>query len=45
MKTVIGQEKLTEELNRVLDIFKAGKGAVRPHFVLAGPSGSGKTYI
>lgn len=31
-------------MRKVVDIFKASEGEIRPHFVLTGPSGSGKSY-
>jgi len=41
---VIGQEVLIKEVNKILEIFKASKCTVRPHFILTGPSGSGKSF-
>ncbi len=41
---IIGQEKLVREVGKILDIFSASKGTIRPHFILAGQSGSGKTH-
>jgi ATP-dependent protease Clp ATPase subunit len=43
MKT-IGQENLTGDLSRILEIFKNSKAKIRPHFILTGPSGSGKSH-
>lgn len=40
---IIGQEKLTNEVAKILEIFKASECIIRPHFILAGPSGSGKS--
>lgn len=34
-----------EQIAKVLKIFKASNGVIRPHFVLTGPSGSGKSHI
>lgn len=31
-------------LRRVLQIFQASEGEIRPHFILTGPSGSGKSH-
>lgn len=36
--------EVVSELRKVIDIFKASEGEIRPHFVLTGPSGSGKSY-
>lgn len=33
-----------DKIRRVLEIFKASKSAIRPHFTVVGPSGSGKTH-
>lgn len=41
---VVGQEKLTKELNRIFEIFKASNCEIRPHFILTGSSGSGKSF-
>lgn len=40
---IIGQEVLTNDLNKILEIFKASECQIRPHFILTGPSGSGKS--
>lgn len=39
------QTKVMNQLGRIVDIFTASEGAVRPHFMLTGPSGSGKSHI
>lgn len=33
-----------KELNKLLSIFEASEGEIRPHFILTGPSGSGKSF-
>jgi len=43
-QTIIGQETLTNEINRIFDIFKLSECKVRPHFILTGSSGSGKSF-
>lgn len=40
---VIGQDLLSSELNRIVEIFKNSGCQIRPHFILTGPSGSGKS--
>jgi ATP-dependent protease Clp ATPase subunit len=40
---IIGQDALMTEVNKVITIFKASKGNIRPHFILTGASGSGKS--
>lgn len=44
MNEIKGQEKLTNEVNKILSIFKASGCMIRPHFILTGPSGSGKSF-
>lgn len=44
MCKIIGQEKLTKEVNKIIEIFKASECKIRPHFILTGSSGSGKTF-
>ena len=39
------QEIVKMELSRIMGIFKASEGTIRPHFILTGPSGSGKSHI
>ena len=39
------QETVKRQLNRILEIFTASDGVVRPHFIVTGPSGSGKSHI
>lgn len=39
------QARVMNQLARIVDIFIASEGAVRPHFMLTGPSGSGKSHI
>ena len=41
---IIGQNKLTNELDKIFSIFKNSNGKIRPHFILTGSSGSGKTF-
>jgi ATP-dependent protease Clp ATPase subunit len=41
---IIGQEKLTTELEKIFSIFEASEGTIKPHFILTGESGSGKTF-
>lgn len=42
---VIGQEKLKNEISKILNIFKSSECQIRPHFILTGSSGSGKSFI
>jgi len=39
------QELVLTQLNRVMQIYKASEGSIRPHFILTGPSGSGKSHV
>ncbi|AIM40602.1 hypothetical protein [Vibrio phage VpKK5] len=39
------QQRVKDDLVRLVEIFEASNGAVRPHFILTGPSGSGKSHI
>ena len=39
------QQIVLDHLNRVIEIYRASEGAIRPHFILTGPSGSGKSHI
>lgn len=39
------QEAILAQMNKVMDIFTASTGKVRPHFILTGPSGSGKSHL
>lgn len=39
------QQEVYDNLKRIVDIFKASEGAVRPHCMITGPSGSGKSHI
>lgn len=41
MKT---QPEVVKQLTKILEIFKASEGEIRPHFILTGPSGSGKSH-
>lgn len=41
---IIGQERLTTEVSKILEIFKASQCLIRPHFILTGSSGSGKSF-
>lgn len=43
-RKIIGQEILTKEIGRILDIFLKSDGKIRPHFILTGESGSGKSH-
>lgn len=43
MKTT-EQEKTIHEMRKVIEIFKASEGQIRPHYMLTGPSGSGKSF-
>ena len=45
MSKVIGQDKSLNSIDKILDIFEASAGEIRPHFMLTGPSGSGKSFI
>ena len=38
------QEQLIKETSRIVEIFKASEGEIRPHFVVTGSSGSGKSH-
>ena len=42
--SIVGQERLVQELSKIVEIFKASDGEIRPHFILTGPSGSGKSF-
>lgn len=44
MDSIIGQDNLIYEVERIFNIFDATKGAIRPHFILTGESGSGKSF-
>lgn len=39
------QQEVLDQLNRIVQIYKATDGAIRPHFILTGPSGSGKSHV
>lgn len=41
---VIGQDKLVTELEKIVSIFEASEGKIKPHFILTGESGTGKTF-
>lgn len=43
-KTIIGQDNLITELEKIFEIFKASNCEIRPHFILTGESGSGKSF-
>lgn len=45
LSQIKGQEDLVKEVNKILTIFEASEGEIKPHFILTGPSGSGKTFI
>lgn len=38
------QQEVLTQLNKIMEIFTASEGEIRPHFILTGPSGSGKSY-
>lgn len=38
------QETFIKELTKLVSIFEASEGELRPHFILTGPSGSGKSF-
>lgn len=42
---IIGQEKATEQVEKVFKIFKGSGCEIKPHFILTGPSGGSKTHI
>ncbi len=44
MSQLAEQVETIKQLQQIITIFKASKGAIRPHFILGGPSGSGKSY-
>lgn len=44
MSSNIEQNKLTNELTNVFNIFKNTDAEIRPHFILTGASGSGKNH-
>jgi ATP-dependent protease Clp ATPase subunit len=37
------QAQTIKEMSKVIEIFKASEGKIKPHFILTGPSGSGKS--
>lgn len=39
------QMDTVENIENILNIFKASEGRIRPHFMLTGPSGSGKSHV
>lgn len=39
-----GQDKLINEVSKILEIFKSSDCKIRPHFILTGASGSGKSF-
>jgi ATP-dependent protease Clp ATPase subunit len=39
------QAQVIRELSRIIEVFKASEGQIRPHFILSGESGSGKSFI
>lgn len=45
MSQLVEQEAVLKQLDQIATIFKASKGAIRPHFMMTGPSGSGKSFI
>lgn len=38
------QKNELEQIDKVIKIFKASEGVIRPHFILTGSSGSGKSF-
>ena len=46
---LVGQEQTLKETknatSRIIEIFKASNGEIKPHFILTGPSGSGKSHL
>jgi ATP-dependent protease Clp ATPase subunit len=38
------QAETINQLNKIMEIFKASDGEIRPHYILTGPSGSGKSH-
>lgn len=42
--SIVGQDKLVGELNKIFEIFDGSEGTIKPHFILTGESGSGKTF-
>lgn len=48
MSKIIGQSKLSGDVEKIFKIFEASftgtEAHIRPHFILTGPSGSGKTF-
>jgi len=38
------QEAFIKELNKLVSIFEASEGEIRPHFIVTGPSGTGKSF-
>ena len=41
---ILGQESLVKDLTKVMNIFSASRGEIRPHFILTGASGCGKSF-
>lgn len=39
------QDVVKQQLSRVIEVFNASEGNLRPHLILTGPSGSGKSHI
>lgn len=39
------QQKVLDQLNRVIQIYTSSEGCIRPHLILTGPSGCGKSHI
>ena len=37
-------QKAIDQISKILKIFTASEGNIRPHFILTGPSGSGKSH-
>jgi ATP-dependent protease Clp ATPase subunit len=37
-------EQFLKETSKIVEIFRASEGEIRPHFIVTGPSGSGKSH-
>lgn len=42
---VVEHEKVLKQLEKLVEVFIASEGALRPHFILTGPSGAGKSHM
>lgn len=43
MEKIIGQEELSNQLDKIFNIFLSSEQEIKPHFILTGESGSGKS--